>query len=194
MKYCDRIILASASPRRKEILGDMGLTFEVIPGDVDESCVHIKNPVALTKRLSALKANAVNADGATVIAADTVVVFRGRIYGKPHTKERAVEMLSVLSGHWHTVCTGVTVKQGERSVTFAVKSYVKFKRLTEEDILSYVEETNPVDKAGAYGIQDGRVVQKYSGSYSNIVGLPKEKLAKTLARMGVNNGYNRTFH
>lgn len=194
MKYCDKIILASASPRRKEILYEMGLTFEVVPADVDESGVQIKNSVTLTKRLSALKANAVEADGATVIGADTVVVFRGRIYGKPHTKQRAVEMLSVLSGHWHTVCTGVTVKKGEKSVTFAVKSHVKFRRLTEEDILSYVEETDPVDKAGAYGIQDGRVVQKYRGSYTNIVGLPKEKLAKTLARMGVNNGCYRTFH
>ena len=172
----------------------MGLTFEVVPADVDESGVQIKNPVALTKRLSALKANAVEADGATVIGADTVVVFRGRIYGKPHTKQRAVDMLFKLSGHWHTVCTGVTVKKGKESVTFAVKSYVKFRRLTEEDILSYVEETDPVDKAGAYGIQDGRVVQKYRGSYTNIVGLPKEKLAKTLARMGVNNGCYRTFH
>lgn len=170
------------------------MTFDVLPASVDESAVRAKNPVALTKQLSRLKAFAVDCDGATVIGADTVVVFKGEIFGKPHSEERAIAMLSAMSGRWHTVCTGVTVRSANRAITFAVKSRVKFKKLTDGEILSYVKDTNPLDKAGAYGIQDGRVVQKYRGSYSNIVGLPKEKLAKTLARLGVNNGCNRTFH
>ena len=97
-------------------------------------------------------------------------------------------MLSEMQGRWHSVYTGVTVACVGRSVTFSVRSRVKFKPLTDGEILSYVKQTNPLDKAGAYGIQDGRVVEKYRGSYSNIVGLPKEKLAKVLARLGVING------
>lgn len=166
----------------------MGLNFEVMPSDADESAVNEKNPVRLTKLLSRLKAEAVDGDGATVIGADTVVVFRGRIFGKPHTAENAVRMLSELSGRWHSVYTGVTVRCKQQSVTFSVRSRVKFKSLTEEEIINYVKETNPLDKAGAYGIQDGRVVKKYRGSYSNIVGLPGEKLAKVLAGLGVING------
>lgn len=171
-------------------MDEMGLDFEVIPADVDESGVTAKNPATLVKRLSTLKADALRVDGATVIGADTVVVFRGRVFGKPHTKERAIAMLSEMRGHWHFVYTGVTVRCGEAHICFAVRSRVKFKALTDEEIISYVEDINPIDKAGAYGIQDGRVVQKYMGSYSNIVGLPKEKLAKVLARVGVINGYN----
>lgn len=166
----------------------MGLDFEIVPSNADESTVSAACPAALTKKLSRLKAYSVDADDATVIGADTVVVLDGEIFGKPHTKQRAVEMLSQMSGRRHFVYTGVTVRCKNRHVTFCVRSSVWFKRLSEAEILSYVQDTNPVDKAGAYGIQDGRVVEKYRGSYTNIVGLPEEKLARVLARVGVING------
>ena len=218
MKFSKRIILASASPRRKEILSSMGLEFEVIPTDADESTVSAKRPARLVKKLSALKANALTADmigangldgdgcigadnsaGATepnkdglqsptVIGADTVVVFRGEVLGKPHSEENAVNMLKRMQGKWHSVYTGVTVKCADQSVCFSVRSRVKMRALSDEEILNYVKDAKPLDKAGAYGIQDGRVVQKYRGSYTNIVGLPKEKLAKVLAGLGIENG------
>lgn len=197
MKFSKRIILASASPRRKEILSSMGLEFEVVPTDADESRVSAKRPAQLVKKLSALKANALNTDvlngldsgkSPTVIGADTVVAFRHEVLGKPHTEENAVAMLKRMRGKWHSVYTGVTVKCAENSVCFSVRSRVKMNALSDEEILNYVKDAKPLDKAGAYGIQDGRVVQKYRGSYTNIVGLPKEKLAKVLAGLGITNG------
>lgn len=185
-----RIVLASASPRRREILSQMGIEFDVVPADIDEGSVHALFPKTLTKRLAKAKAAAVNVQNAAVIGADTVVVLGGRVYGKPHTQNNAVHMLEKLCGRWHTVYTGVCVKRGGKTVCFAVRSKVKLKTLAKEQIESYVADANPLDKAGAYGIQDGRVVEKYRGSYTNIVGLPKEKLASVLAGMGVTNGSN----
>ena len=175
----------------------MGLEFEVIPADADESTVSAKRPAQLVKKLSALKANALctdglngldSAKGPTIIGADTVVVFNHEVLGKPHSEENAVDMLKRMQGKWHAVYTGVTVKCGDNSVCFSVRSRVKMNALSDEEILNYVKDARPLDKAGAYGIQDGRVVQKYRGSYTNIVGLPKEKLAKVLARLGVTDG------
>ncbi len=243
-----RIILASASPRRRDILKDMGLDFEVVVGDADESLVSARTTSGLVKRLSFTKVMACiashnaqdnNADtgadtaditaGCTtkngekdaacigslgdksnlqnkgficekcnnkalfmqkygniaVIGADTVVVRRNKIYGKPYTRDKAIEMISELNGKWHSVYTGVTVLTYGSIKTFCVRSRVKFKSLDEEEIEKYVDECKPFDKAGAYGIQDKRIVEKYKGSYTNIVGLPKEKLANVLKRVGV---------
>ena len=197
----------------------MGLEFEIIPADVDESTVRTKSPAKLVKMLSALKANAINVDsigtdnlnsvggaGAsdsatgvienglknlkspTIIGADTIVVFRREVLGKPHSEDNAVDMLKRMRGKWHSVYTGVTLRCGNESICFSVRSRVKMKALSDEGIINYVKDAKPLDKAGAYGIQDGRVVQKYRGSYTNIVGLPKEKLAKVLARVGIING------
>ena len=194
----------------------MGLEFEVIPTDVDESTVSAKRPAQLVKKLSALKANALSVDylngldsanadniqsldsaaeekksdlkNPTVIGADTIVVFKDEVLGKPHSEENAVNMLKRMRGKWHSVYTGVTVKCKDKSVCFSVRSRVKMNALSDEEILNYVKDAKPLDKAGAYGIQDGRVVQKYRGSYTNIVGLPKEKLAKVLAGLGITNG------
>ncbi|MCM1306120.1 MAG: Maf family protein [Bacteroides sp.] len=185
MKFSKRIILASASPRRREILDSMGLTFDVMPTNSDESVVKAKCPRTLVKRLSALKADAIEDENAIVIGADTVVAFRGEVFGKPRSIEEAAAMLKRLGGHWHSVYTGVTLKCGKDEICFSARSRVKIKSLSDEEIASYFAASNPLDKAGAYGIQDGRVVQKYSGSYTNIVGLPKEKLAKALARVGI---------
>jgi len=183
-----KIILASASPRRYELMKDMGLDFEVIPADVDESGVSAITPRQLVKKLSALKAGAIETDNAAVIGADTVVAIRNKVYGKPHNKEGALLMLGELCGRWHTVYTGVTVQSGDEKVCFSVRSRVKLKSLTDDEIERYVDMTSPFDKAGAYGIQDGIIVEKYKGSYSNIVGLPVEKLALVLARLGVTDG------
>lgn len=201
-EFSQRIILASASPRRREILDLMGIEFEVKPSDADESAISAPRPSALVKKLSALKVRTVSAviasdatcqatssatDGTIVIGADTVVVYRNKVYGKPHTCENAEKMLATLCGRWHTVYTGVCVICGKKEFCFAVKSKVKLKAMSADEIKEYVRDTRPLDKAGAYGIQDGLLVEKYKGSYTNIVGLPKEKLASVLAKVGVNN-------
>lgn len=191
-KFSENIVLASSSPRRREILSRLGLCFDVIPADIDENAVDEKSPSKYVKKLSKLKAEAVKADGRTIIAADTTVYRRGKFYGKPHTEENAVKMLSELRGKRHSVYTGVTVACNGKSVTFAVKSSVKFLNMSDEEILAYVSECKPLDKAGAYGIQDKQVVEKYSGSYTNIVGLPSEKLVEVLRRYGVIDGKYRT--
>ncbi len=183
------ILLASASPRRRELLEGLGIDFEVRPADIDESA-DIRDPAKLVRVLSRRKAEAVSSEGACVIGSDTAVYCRGKIYGKPHTEEGAIKMLSELNGKWHAVFTGVTVIFGGKERTFCVKSRVKFKLMSEDDIESYVRTKRPLDKAGAYGIQDGEVVEKYRGSYSNIVGLPLEALIKITKRIGVIYGVN----
>ena len=182
-----KVLLASSSPRRREILFEMGVEFEVCPTDADESSVAENDPKKLVKALSRLKSAPASMahPECVVIGADTIVVKSGKIYGKPLTEENAVNMIKELRGAWHIVYTGVTVAKGEKSTTFVVKSKVKFKPLTDEQIVEYVRAFKPLDKAGAYGIQDEEIVKKYKGSYSNIVGLPKEKLAKALKNYGV---------
>ena len=187
-----KVLLASSSPRRREILSEMGVEFEVCVPDTDESSVKVEAPKKLVKTLSRLKALPVaNAHPeCVVIGADTIVVKNGKIYGKPLTEERAVSMIKELCGAWHIVYTGVTVAREGKLSTFVVKSKVRFKALTDEQIIEYVQAYKPLDKAGAYGIQDEEIVKEYKGSYSNIVGLPKEKLAKALKNYGVYYGIN----
>ncbi len=189
-KFSKKVILASASPRRREILSEMGVEFDIMPSNIDEDDVIDASPSRLVKKLARAKAKPV-ADvypAYTVIASDTVVARRGRIYGKPRDREDAFEMLSSLNGRVHKVYTGVCVVCNGESVTFCVASYVKFKKLSEQAIYRYIDECKPYDKAGAYGIQDKIIVEKYMGSYTNIVGLPEEKLAKVLRRVGVTDG------
>lgn len=192
MKSAKSIILASASPRRKEILSDLGVKYNVHPADIDEGKISASTPKTLVKKLAVSKAECVLADykDSIVIGADTIVVYRGKVYGKPHDRQNAFDMISTLNGRWHTVYTGVCVVSNERKIAFKVRSRVKFNKLTEEQIYAYIDECEPYDKAGAYGIQDARIVEKYKGSYTNIVGFPKEKLAKVLKQVGVTNGNN----
>jgi septum formation protein len=191
-EFSKQLILASASPRRKELLSSLIRDFEIIPADIDESAFCSLKPAETVKRLSYEKAKAVAAKefaaGKTVLAADTVVVLKGKIYGKPCSAENAQAMLADLSGKRHTVFTGVTLMFGNGFVTFVGRSSVKFKKLSNGDILKYIEECKPFDKAGSYGIQDKQIVKSYRGSYSNIVGLPLEKLKKALTKAGVYNG------
>lgn len=192
-KFSNNVILASSSPRRKEILADMGVKYEVIPANIDESEIKSRFPFLLVEKLAKAKAEHIACEhrSDTVIAADTIVVLDGKVYGKPHDRARAFEMIKSLNGRTHVVYTGVCVTCKGKKVVACVKSLVTFKTLTDEQIYAYIDDCKPFDKAGAYGIQDKRIVKKYSGSYSNIMGLPKEKLGDILVRVGVINGNNR---
>lgn len=192
-KFSNNVILASSSPRRMEILADMGVKYEVIPANIDESEIKSRFPFLLVEKLAKAKAEHIACEhrSDTVIAADTIVVLDGKVYGKPHDRARAFEMIKSLNGRTHIVYTGVCVTCKGQKKVFCVKSLVTFKRLTDEQIYAYIDDCKPFDKAGAYGIQDKRIVKKYSGSYSNMMGLPKEKLGDILVRVGVINGNNR---
>ncbi|MFR5833421.1 MAG: Maf family protein [Acutalibacteraceae bacterium] len=182
-KFSEPVVLASASPRRLELLSEVVSDLTVSPSDIDESDVKATSPRALVKELSKRKALAVlPQDGnfeKVVIGADTVV-YRNKLYGKPHDRADAIRILNELNGKRHYVFTGVTVISKGIVRTFAVRSSVRFKSLPQEEIERYVDEYRPYDKAGAYAVQEGVVVKSYRGSLTNIIGLPMEKLIKVL--------------
>lgn len=186
-KYEKTVVLASASPRRKDILENMGVHFRIEPSCVDESKIKAILPRNLVRRLALAKAEDVarREKHVTILSADTIVAKGLTVYGKPKDEQDAARMISSLNDKWHTVYTGVCVMCKNNKRVFCVASKVKFKKLTTEQILEYVDEYKPLDKAGAYGIQDDKIVEKYKGSYTNIVGLPKEKLAEVLRQVGV---------
>lgn len=169
------LILASGSPRRKEILDTMGLEFSVDISDVDESFAG--TPEEMVLELSRRKAQAVapRHSGAMILAADTLV-FGDEVLGKPHSAEEAKRMLAELSGSWHSVYTGVTMidTRSGKTLSRADVTRVHFVALTAQDIDAYVATGEPLDKAGAYGIQGrgGMFIDRIEGSYSNVVGLP----------------------
>ena len=172
-----RIVLASASPRRAELLRAAGIEFDVIPANVDESILHGETPLAYVTRLSETKARAAFASfpARRILAADTVVVADGRIFGKPLDPDDARRMLQLLSGRAHDVLTAVTLLDPERqAVTCVDRTTVQFAQLTDMEIAWYVETGEPMDKAGAYAVQGlgSRFVTRIEGSYSNVVGLP----------------------
>lgn len=182
-KFSEPVVLASASPRRLELLSEVVSDLTVSPSDIDESDVKATSPRALVRELSKRKALAVlPQDGNSekvVIGADTVV-YRRKLYGKPHDRADAIRILNELNGKRHYVFTGVTVISKGIVRTFAVRSSVRFKSLSQEEIERYVDEYRPYDKAGAYAVQEGVVVKSYRGSLTNIIGLPMEKLIKVL--------------
>lgn len=186
-----KIILASQSPRRKELLERMGIQdFETISPDVDESAFHGLPPEELVRRLSAEKAAAVAGkvgEDAIVIAADTVVALEGAVLGKPADELDAFKMLSALSGVRHQVYTGVTVCRGGEKQTAHEVTDVTFRELSEREIEDYIATGEPMDKAGAYGIQGygALLIQGISGDYYNVMGLPVCRLSGMLARFGV---------
>lgn len=186
-KFCKPLTLASASPRRRELLSEVAQDLVVTPADVDESGVVAASPRALVKELSRLKARAVaelpENDERVVVGADTVV-YLDKIYGKPRDFDDAVKMILALSGKWHYVFTGVTVIYGGREITFSVRSAVLIKELDREQAREYVRAYEPYDKAGGYAVQEDAVTQDYSGSYTNIVGLPMERLREVLRSLG----------
>ena len=186
-----KLILASQSPRRRELLARMGLTeFEVRPAQGDELVDPSLSPDRLVEALSRQKADEAAHSAAPediIIAADTVVAADGRVLGKPHSWDEAVEMLRFLSGRTHTVYTGVTVRRGSRVLTQHEATDVTFRPLTEAEISAYADTKEPMDKAGAYGIQGlGCVlVEGIRGDYYNVVGLPVCRLAVMLREFGV---------
>ena len=186
------IILASNSPRRRELLGQMGIKgFKVAAPDVDETVEGNLHPAQIVEELSLRKAKAAAAknDGdGLIIAADTVVALEGAVLGKPRDKRDAFSMLSALSGNRHDVYTGVTVMLGGRVVTEHERTTVTFRDVEPEEIRAYIATGEPMDKAGAYGIQ-GRgalLVSGIQGDYCNVVGLPVYRLGRILAGLGVN--------
>ena len=185
------IILASQSPRRRELLAQMGVTdFIVRPAQGEEIADPALTPGKLVEALSLQKGLEVAARSAPedlVIAADTVVAVGDRVLGKPRSREEAAEMLSALSGRTHTVYTGVTLCRGENILTEHEATAVTFRPLTPGEIAAYVATGEPMDKAGAYGIQGvgSLLVEGISGDYFNVVGLPICRLGRMLARFGV---------
>ena len=185
-----KIVLASQSPRRKELLGRMGLEFVTQASKIDESAFDGLEARELVATLSREKAQwiARQLDGETlVIGADTVVVRDGAALGKPKDAEDAVAMLLSLSGRDHQVCTGVTVCRGDRVLTQVEETQVTFRDLMETEVRQYVSTGEPMDKAGAYGIQGlgGLLVEGIRGDYSNVVGLPVCRLGQMLKDFGV---------
>ncbi|WP_294911631.1 Maf family protein [Tatumella sp. UBA2305] len=171
------LYLASASPRRQELLALSGLTFERLITDVEEVRRKDESPQAYVSRLSAEKALAgvrVAPRNLPVIGADTIVVSEGRVLEKPCSEEDACRMLNALSGKTHQVITAVTVANRQHSLTTSVTTQVTFRQLNARDIAQYIASGEPMDKAGAYGIQGkgGRFVRSIEGSYSAVVGLP----------------------
>ncbi len=183
----NKLILASKSPRRQEILNQHGFQFKIILSDVDENINNL-SAIETVKHLSKIKALSVYEKvdlDYVVIGADTIVEFSGEILGKPKTECEAYKMLSLLSGKEHYVHTGITVVTNGKIVTESVTSSVVFNDLSKDFILEYIKTGSPMDKAGAYGIQDGNVVKEYKGSYYNIVGLPIERLSEVLLEFGI---------
>ena len=188
-----KIILASQSPRRKELLERMGIReFEVIPAQGEEEVLKTRTltPEQLVEQLSRQKCAEVAAahPGALVIAADTLGAGNHRGLGQPGSAGDAARMLAALSGRLHFVYTGVTVSLDEKTLTQHEMTSVRFRTLTQADIIRYIATGEPMDKAGAYGIQGyGSVlVEGISGDYYNVVGLPVCRLARMLAWFGVN--------
>ena len=178
-----QLILASQSPRRKELLGLFHIPFAIRVSDIDETVDPEKAPYDEVARVSRLKALAVPRDaGDVVIAADTIVVCEGTVLGKPHSQEEAVKMLSLLSGRDHQVMTGVTVARGENIQTATEITDIHFRPLSKKEIAAYVATGEPMDKAGAYGIQGGAALfaEKMVGDYYNVMGLPVCKLRQML--------------
>lgn len=179
------IILASKSPRRQELLQQMDLDFKVVLKDVDESYSEGLSPAEIAVYIAEKKAKAFLSEepNSIVITADTIVAYKGEIMGKPVDVKHAEQMLTKLSGTVHEVYTGVSLIYNEEILSFFDLTEVYFNELSTEQIRYYIENYKPFDKAGAYGIQDwiGRIaVEKIIGSYTNVMGLPTEKLYTAL--------------
>lgn len=186
-----KIILASASPRRKEILEKTGLKFRVDESDYEENMDIGMKPHELAVCHSVGKARAVarRYKNALIISADTIVVLKNRVFGKPRSKKEAAEMLKILSGKAHTVITGYTLMDTDtgKELSRAVESTVYFKRLSEDEIKTYIKSGEPLDKAGSYGVQGlgAVIVRRIEGDFFNVMGLPLNSIAESLKKFGI---------
>ena len=183
-----RLILASASPRRRELLANLNFPFEVVPADLDETFTDEDNPFDLVRRLSIGKAEAVAAHhpDALVLAADTVVVFRDEVMGKPKTPEENLDFVTRLSGHTHEVFTGHALVLGDRRADRVVQTAVRFRKLSEGEIERYVATGEGMDKAGGYAVQGygSALVREVRGCYFNVVGLSVPNVAELAQTFG----------
>jgi septum formation protein len=183
-----KFILASASPRRKELLERIGARFDIVPAQVDEFEEGHADPENMVRENAALKAGWVASKHPErfVLGSDTTVHLDGKVLAKPGNMEEAREMLGRLSGRTHVVYTGVSLQYLDRDIneTFGVRSEVTFKSLDDQTIDRYFEIVNPLDKAGAYGIQEGTelIIESFEGSHSNIMGLPIDETKRMLER------------
>ncbi len=191
-----KIILGSASPRRKDILTQAGIEYEVIVSDCEEVITEYL-PQDVVRELSAQKAEDVmkkaldkygDGEDILVIGADTVVAFEDNIYGKPSDRDEAVRMLKNLSGRTHQVYTGVTVIRGDSRINFADCTDVSVYDVSDDEIERYVDSGEPMDKAGAYAIQGGfaRYIREIRGEYNNVVGFPIARTLHELKKAGIN--------
>ena len=184
-------ILASGSPRRKQLLKKIIPDFKVISSDAEELKSHSGGPLALVEENAKKKAIPVAAKNPScwVLGADTLVFYQKKILGKPKDPDEAVDMLSFLSGKTHEVATGVSLQCNEINIekTFSVTSHVTFKPISKKEIRLYFKEVNPLDKAGAYAIQTNAdmIIDRFVGSYSNVVGLPLESLGEILKELSI---------
>lgn len=212
MSECYKLILASASPRRKELLEQIGIKFEILPAKGEEvltSSIPSQAVLELSKQKAAEVAEQVEESilklpkqkeieivaqvqkGIVVLGADTIVVFEDKILGKPKDTEDAISMLQMLSGNIHSVFTGVTLfileEENRRSISFYEETKVSMYSMTKEEIIAYVRTKEPMDKAGAYGIQGkgARYIERMEGDYYNVVGLPIGRIYQELYQSGI---------
>ena len=185
------VILASKSPRRKELLAQLGIDFSCVSADIDESILDGEAPRQYVKRLAIEKAKAISLipeyTQAIVLGSDTTVVINEQILGKPQDLQMSIEMLSKLSNTRHQVYTAIAIVEGSHISSHVVMTDVIFRSLSREDILAYWDTGEPQDKAGSYGIQGigGQFVRRIEGSYSSVVGLPLVETAELLQQHGV---------
>ncbi|MFI5233894.1 MAG: Maf family protein [Gemmatimonadales bacterium] len=191
--HSEQVFLASASPRRRELLTLIGIAHDVEPADIDESLLPGEKPAGHAERLARTKARTI-ADrhpDAVVIAADTIVVVDGDVLGKPRDEAAARAMLRRLGGRTHTVLTAIAVARGSRTESAVESVNVTFRAVTDEEIGSYVATGEPMDKAGAYGIQGfgATIVERVDGDYFSVMGLGLRRLVELLARVGAPYGF-----
>ena len=186
-----RVILASASPRRRDLLGLIGIEHEVRPADIDERYLPHETPPAHAERLAREKASAIDEDGAVTIGSDTIVVVDGDVLGKPRDREHAHEMLRRLSGRSHTVMTGVAVRWQGRIASGLEEVGVTFRVLSDDDIERYIDTGEPMDKAGAYGIQGfgATIVERVDGDYFAVMGLALNRLVRLCRSLGLHYAF-----
>ena len=189
------VILASASPRRRELLTLIGIAHTVKPADVDESIHPDEAPAVYAERLARAKASAFPVSDASslTIGADTIVVIDDRVLGKPRDRAEAAAMLRTLSGRTHTVYTAVAVRRGERVVSAVEHVAVSFRTLSDARIELYIDTGEPMDKAGAYGIQGygATIVERIDGDYFAVMGMPLGRLVDLMAQLGVRYDFGR---
>lgn len=184
-----QFILASGSPRRKDLLASVGYSFQVIPADIDEASLADESPERYVLRLAEEKASVIK-ETLPIVAADTTVVLEKKIFGKPRDEKEAAEMLKALQGRTHEVFTGVALSVEGKVRTILERTAVTFRPLNESEINHYVSSGEPLDKAGAYAAQGygASFITRIDGSYTNVVGLPLAQTVVLLNEIGIKTG------